>query len=72
MSDHPDELMSRFEQGARGEADIDMVEVLWAIIDDIRDSYRLAMASAGVYAETSGEIEATVTDYVINNYGEGA
>lgn len=56
----PDVIMEDFDAGAKGTRDVDMRGILWEIIEDILDSIRLA----------DGDVLATVTDYVANNYGD--
>jgi hypothetical protein len=65
----PDALLERFEAGCSGREDIDMHDVLWAILDDVRDSYSLAMKAAGVADTLVTEIAGTVEDYLANHYG---
>ena len=76
----PDLLMADFEAGCKGTADVDMHEVLHAIIGDVLDSVRLAMSTPDpddldhghptfVPKERRDNILATVEDYIVNNYG---
>lgn len=66
----PDGLLQRFDDGCRGQADIDMRGVLWDILHDVQSSYRLAMTVAGVAVTLVDEIETTVEDYLANSYGD--
>lgn len=68
--DHPDRLMQRFLAGARGEADIDMVGVLWDVFADVRSSYRLALEEVGMNDVNIEAIDKTVEDYLTNHYGD--
>lgn len=68
---HPDEILTDFDAGAAGKADVDMREVLWEVIDDVRHSFALAMeCDERVDDATAYEIEVTVLDYVTNHYGD--
>jgi hypothetical protein len=69
-TDPPSELMERFLDGATGRQDIDMVGVLWDILTDVRNSYKLAMAAVNVSKEGIREVDLTVLDYLTNNYGD--
>lgn len=64
------ELIEEFRKGAQGRADIDTEIVMWAIVEDIRDSYRLAMSVEGVPPSQALQVELTVSDYITNNYEE--
>jgi hypothetical protein len=67
----PDVLLERLLAGADGEAaKSERYGVLWDIFRDVRDSYLLAMTATGVSQETIHEVEVTVLDYLVNNYGE--
>lgn len=66
----PDEFMADYDAGCRGVKDIDMNELLWEIIDDVRDSYRLAMHNAGVNTATASVVTTTVSDYLANHYSD--
>lgn len=60
----PEELLEEFDAGSRGLSDVDMRSVLWAIIDDIRDTYRRAMQARGI----PPSVETEVDDYIANHY----
>lgn len=60
----PDEIMEDFWLAANGQADFDMNECLWEIIDDILTSVKLAEDS------DNKNIYITVKDYVANHYGD--
>lgn len=64
------ELIEEFRKGAQGCADIDTESIMWAIVEDIRDSYRLAMSVEGVSLSQALQVELTVSDYISNNYEE--
>lgn len=66
----PDELLNRFDAGAQGRADVDMRGVLWDILNDVRQSYLLALREAGVHSATANTVDKTVYDYLINHYGD--
>lgn len=86
MSTTPDELCEAFEQGIKGQADIDVAEVVDAIIMDIIDSAALAAkrqaeeaAGAAGFSRLSIEnagddaaraVRLTTEDYYGNAYGE--
>jgi hypothetical protein len=61
----PEQLMADFDAGAQGLKDVDMRTTLWAVINDIRDSYRRAINTAGV---NPAPIEAEVDDYLAHHY----
>lgn len=70
MNATPDELLTLFDAGAQGRADVDMRETLWAILVDVQESYGLAMKEAGIEIGKRVEIQATVSDYLANHYGD--
>jgi len=82
MRTRPDELCEAFEQGIKGQADIDVVAVVDAIVLDIIDSAGLAMEEAitwhfqrepnlaAVAAHLRAAAQKVVTDYYANHYGE--
>jgi hypothetical protein len=45
-------------------------EIIWTVIDDIQDSYTLAMQSYGISPAAIKEITGTVDDYAANNWGD--
>lgn len=63
-------LAELFADGAAGRADVDMQEILWCILADTRDSFRLALKAAGVSADIIESVNATVVDYLVNHYGD--
>ena len=64
------DLREMYDDGAQGRADVDMGELLGAILADVQDSYRLAMQDAGVHPATAHVVDTTVTDYIVNHYGD--
>jgi len=82
MRTRPDELCDAFEQGIKGQADIDVGAVVDAIVLDIIDSAGLAMEEAitwhfqrepnlaAVAANLRSSVEKVVTDYYGNHYGD--
>ena len=66
----PDEIMTDFQAGCQGTADIDMTALLWEIIQDVMDSYWLAMKNQQVSLKDALNIQDTVVDYLANNYGD--
>lgn len=68
---HPDEILADFDAAVAGRADIDPREILWEILADVQDSYALAMETdERVDDATAHEITLTVTDYLVNHYGD--
>lgn len=61
-----------FEQTMNGEASLDIstADVVHDILSDVRDSFRLAMRTAGVPPAIVAEVDSTVGDYILNNYGD--
>lgn len=86
MKSRPDELCEAFEQGIKGQADIDVAAVVDAIILDVIDSAALAARNhaeeaAGAAGHSRASIEkagdaadatvrTTTEDYYGNHYGE--
>ena len=86
MKTRPDELCDAFDQGIKGQADIDVAAVVDAIVLDIIDSAALAARhqaeeAAGVTgfsrqsirnagAAAARAVRLTTTDYYGNHYGE--
>ena len=67
----PDEIMSDFDAAVSGQVDIDPREILWEILADVQDSYRLAMENVPqIDGDTIEEVAGTVTDYLVNHYGD--
>lgn len=67
----PDLLMEQFEAGCKGTADVDMHEVLHAILADVVDSMRLALDEEVLAAQADkADVIKVVEDYIANNYGE--
>lgn len=60
---------SEFEATAASPG-VDVMELVFEVIDDIRSSFVLAMESAGVADAQLREVVATVGDYVANQYGD--
>jgi hypothetical protein len=44
--------------------------VIWPLVADIFDSFRLAMQHEGIDDETAQRIITTVSDYASNHYGD--
>lgn len=53
----------------KGQADIDTYSILHEIIDDVRDSYRVALSNMGA-VDVVDQVDAVVDTYVTNYYGE--
>ncbi|MET3959784.1 hypothetical protein ABIE52_006719 [Rhodococcus sp. OAS809] len=68
---HPDEILNDFDQAVRGLADIDSRELIFELIDDLRASYRLAIELHVSDVRAVAEIEAEISDYIANHYGDG-
>lgn len=67
----PDQILEDFETGCQGAmANMDMRAILWEVIDDIRQSYRLAMEAEDVDEGTVDAVQDTVLDYAVNHYGD--
>jgi len=66
----PDEIMADFEAARLGLSDIDIYDVLWEIIDDVSQSFELAIEGAGINAHTTLTVLGTVSTYLVNNYGD--
>jgi hypothetical protein len=66
----PDEIMTDFDAAVAGQADIDPRAILWEIIEDIQHSYSLAMANTAVPLVDEETISGTVSDYLVNHYGD--
>lgn len=49
---------------------LDARSVMWEIINDIRDSYRLAMDAENLELVQQEAIEICVEDYIVNHYGD--
>lgn len=69
------EILADYDRGCRGEADIDMRAILWEVIEDVRESYGLAIKherAISMYPDDLDfdSIEASVSDYLTNNYGD--
>lgn len=68
---HPDEILADFDAAVQGRADIDPREILWEIIEDIQHSYALAMETdERVDDFAAADVSATVSDYLVNHYGD--
>lgn len=78
MADHDlsprtaDDILTDYDRGCRGEADIDMRSIMWEIIDAVRDSYALALRGTKqpLTREQIVEVEQTVEDFLVNSYGD--
>lgn len=68
--DPPDVLMERFTDATTGRSDIDPHEVLWDILTDVRNMFKVSMAAQGVTPEAASRIDGTVLDTLTKNYGE--
>jgi hypothetical protein len=66
----PETLLADFDAGSQGLRDVDMRATLWAIVEDVRDSYRKTMKSSGIDASVIGYIDSQVDDYLTNHYGD--
>lgn len=64
-----DEIISDLDQAIRGLADLDTRELVFELIEDLRSSYRLAIAPH-LPTTTAAAIETEITDYIGNNYGD--
>lgn len=70
---HPDQIMEDFHKAVRGQGDVDPMDVLWEIIEDICDSFTLAIRDEFPGKQNASSIDiimGTVGDYVANYYGE--
>lgn len=65
----PDEIMSDLDQAIRGVADFDTRELVFELIDDLRSSYRLAIAPHLVDTSAAAAIETEISDHIANHYG---
>jgi hypothetical protein len=66
----PDEMLADFDAGAQGTKDIDMRGILHEILADIQDSYTKAMLAHGASDVTAKTVTTSVTDYIVNHYGD--
>ncbi len=66
----PDEIMSDLDQAIRGLADLDTKELIFELIDDLRSSYRLAIAPYLADPGSAASIEAEIDDYIAHHYGD--
>jgi hypothetical protein len=64
----PEQLLADFDAGSQGVSDVDMRSVLWAIIADVKDSYRRAMS--GISPDAAEAIQSEVDDYLAAHYGD--
>lgn len=73
----PTLLMQDFDLAVKGQADHDPYEILHAILGDVLDSVRLAIADLPVMGSATEEIGrkrnavSEVEDYIANHYGAG-
>lgn len=65
----PDLLMQDFEAGCKGTADVDMHEVLHAILADVLDSVSLALEGVGMSSTNRKIVRESIEDYIANHYG---
>lgn len=65
-----DDIIGDLDQAIRGLADLDTRELIFELIENLRSSYRLAMAPHLTHAAAATAIETEITDYIANNYGE--
>lgn len=70
QSRSPDEIMSDLDQAIRGVADLDTRDLVFELIDDLRSSYRLAIAPHLSDASAAAAIETEISDYIANHYGD--
>jgi len=70
----PDAIMADFVTAAHGQADLDITDVLFEILDDVIDSGALflrSLADRGLLAPNIVEdYRTSVSDYVANHYGD--
>ncbi|SIH22645.1 Uncharacterised protein [Mycobacteroides abscessus subsp. abscessus] len=70
MARTPEHIRHDLENAVRA-ADLDTAtKLVFELVDDIRDSYRLALRHEHIKPDVIGEVEATVTDYISNHYGD--
>lgn len=48
----------------------DQQDLIWTVIEDVKNSYSLAMQGAGLSEEVADEITKTVEDYTANQWGD--
>ena len=65
----PGELTARFHEGIAGASDVDVAEVVRAILNDVLDSVHVAVATVSTDA-AADEVRATVADYIGNHYAD--
>lgn len=69
----PDEIQTalwRIADPNDSYAEVSIDEAIWALIEDVKNSYTLAMNGAGIGVATIEHVDDTVSDYLANNYGE--
>lgn len=69
----PDQILHDVDQLDTSFVDdpnINIRMLVWEIIEDVRSSYRLAMARARIATADNEEIETAVTDYLVNHWGD--
>lgn len=65
----PAELLADYDDGCQGRRDIDMRAILHEIIEDVRESYRMAIAGE-THQRVLDRIDNEVDDYLANHYGD--
>lgn len=65
---NPGDILNDFDNGAAGLDDIDMRAVLWEVIEDVCQSYQLALGEI-LDDNSAAEINTIVLDYLTNHYG---
>lgn len=64
-----DRIDVALERAGRGD-DFDLRDLIWGVIEDVQNSYDLAMHNAEITRSTRFEIRDAVTDYATNHYGD--
>lgn len=65
----PDQILTDFDAGARGESDVDMRSILAEALEDVLSTVALAATSL-LTPEQAQQLVGTVQDYVVNNFGD--
>lgn len=68
----PDEILTDYDRGCRGEADVDMRGILWEVIADVGSSYELAMQGMQLGQDIIAEVNNEVGDYLASHYGDAS
>jgi hypothetical protein len=66
----PDEILADIDFVAGDHPMLSVRELMWEVINDIRNSYDLAMFGTGVPDAMRSEVSQTVSDYLANHYGD--